>query len=153
MPTLISSDAAYTFEGIRHPVTKRDVLWLEPEPNFSTISDDYDLDHPRLFGIWAEEVRRKDAFDKRLGAPWVSVYWTVRGGETCETAPFQEYGWENFLTYFTWPVDDDGERLNWLALPVRPNGKTGSYIERATAWVPSALQLVVNLDLLELAAR
>jgi hypothetical protein len=155
----MSVEQLYTFEGVKHEVGKRSTLWLAPEPNYSPVSDDYD---PReMFRIWVDTVRRAKSsrhenggFHEKLGEPWVSIYWSVRGSDVIETAPFQAIDWcpQDFLTYFTWPRDTNGERVNWLELPVRMGGKS-AFVERATGWFPAPLQPVVNLELLESAYR
>ena len=150
-------DRIYTFEQaeVCPGHARRSTLWLEPEPNYSPMSDDYDIDiDPReMFRIWAGNVRREEAFHKGMGEPWVSIYWSLRGSGVCETAPFQAIKWapRDFLTHFTWPVNADGARLNWLDLPVRMNTKT-RFLEQAIGWKPAPLQPAVNLDLLESAA-
>ncbi|SRR6266566_6472514 len=140
----------YMFEGVKYPHQRRAALWLLPEPNYSPISDDYSagIDPHDMFHAWASTVRSEGGFHEAMGEPWVGIYWSVQGEGVIETAPFQRFGLSDFLTHFTWPVDANGKRLNWLSLPVRMGAKT-RFIEQAIGWVPAALQPVVNLELLE----
>ncbi len=148
----MSELAAYTFEHVRWGAPRRTALWLAPEPELSAVSDDYDedIDPREMFAVWVTRVRRRGKFHDAMGEPWIGIYWSVRGEGVMETAPFQRVGTEDFLTHFTWPIDDRGERLDWLSLPVRMGAKS-AFVEHATGWLPGALLPVVNLDLLEFA--
>jgi hypothetical protein len=84
---------------------------------------------------------------------------------TFEGMPFQyehipRFKTENFLTFFTWPVNTaTNEPLNWLTLPVKDklwtpkNADKGGFIQQATGWKPAILQPYVYLPALESALR
>lgn len=130
------------------------------------ISDEYtpqEIDATELFGMWAKLVKGK--YPNGL----IPIYWFVdyQGGNvsTFEGMPFQHnhfpnYKTENFLTFFTWPVNTvTNEPLNWLTLSVKDklwtpeNADKGGFIEQATGWKPAILQPYVYLPALESALR
>lgn len=132
------------------------------EVNGSALSDDYD----------PGEVSADELFE-RFRKVWenkeedlLSIFWTVHpetatGEGKPEIMPFQySEHTDNFLTYFTWPVNSQtGEPLNWLTLPVmdrywrRERPDKGGFIQEATGWKPSILQPYVSLKSLIHARR
>lgn len=131
------------------------------------ISDDYlpeEIDAEDLFKLWTDEIHKRHP-DGLIPISW---YVVCRKAGKFEFMPFQVpfsklYGdkyegelddvlSENFLTFFTWPVDKKtGEFLNWLSLPVEDklwNNKRadkGGFIQEFTGWKPSVLQPYVYL--------
>ena len=131
------------------------------EVSFDPISDDYtpqEIDAQELFHIWERKVREKHS------SGLIPIYWFVdykcTNVVTFEAMPFQfehfpGYNSENFLTFFTWPVNSiTDEPLNWLTLPVKDklwNAKQdnkGGFIQEATGWKPTILQPYVYLPAL-----
>ena len=125
------------------------------------ISDDYtpqEVDARELFHIWERRVR--DKYPNGL----IPIYWFVNyegnNVATFEALPFQFEHFpgfisENFLTFFTWPVNAiTGEPLNWLTLPVKDKlwnsnqANKGGFIQEATKWKPAILQPYVYLPAL-----
>lgn len=132
------------------------------EVSLDPISDNYtpqEMDANELFHMWARQVREK--YPNGL----IPIYWFVdcKGDAfaTFEAMPFQfehfpGFVAENFLTFFTWPVNaTTDEPLNWLSLRVKDklwNAKQqnkGGFIQQATGWKPAILQPHVYLPTLE----
>lgn len=128
------------------------------------ISDDYttqEIDATELFNKW--EIQVSEKFLDGL----IPIHWGVRCEEAgiFEVMPFQfqhfeDIPQEDFLTFFTWPVDSEtGKHLNWLLLPVvdkmwKPgNASKGGFIQQATGWKPAILQPYVYLPTLTSALR
>ena len=130
------------------------------------ISDEYtpqEIDAHELFRIWERQVHEK--YPDGL----IPIYWFVdyegKNVATFEAMPFQfehhpSYMSENFLTFFTWPVNAiTGDSLNWLTLPVKDKlwhskqADKGGFIQEATGWKPSILQPYVYLPALESVLR
>ena len=126
------------------------------EAALDPISDEYtprEIDAQDLFYEWVKQIKKK--YPNNL----VPIFWFVRCEEQgkFEYMPFQfdhfqSQQQENFLTFFTWPVNSiTGEKLNWLTLPVIDklwNSKRcdkGGFIQEATKWKPSILQPYVYL--------
>lgn len=159
---------AWTFHTLKYGTEKTtEKLELVWEVSGDPISDDYTPDEitaEELLGMW---VRRY--CPDPINDPWVAISWFVRGAQgTFEAAPFHplnldEY-WCDFLTYFSWPVDEYGEQVQWTRLPVRdklwrPAGKgragradKGGFIQEATGWKPGAMQDRVHVPNLLAAA-
>ncbi|WP_150254834.1 hypothetical protein [Nocardiopsis deserti] len=75
------------------------------------------------------------------------IVWSVRGQGVFESAPFQadRGDHENFLTHFTWPIDEkEGELLDWFTMPVI-NDRFPEFA-RASRWTPSPLEPVYRLS-------
>lgn len=129
------------------------------EASLDAISDGYtpkEIAARELFQQWAKQVEEK--YPNSL----VPVYWFVECKEhgIFEAMPFQfghfaEQTREDFLAFFTWPVDSvTSERLNWVTLPVADklwnpkHADKGGFIQQATGWKPSILQPYVYLPAL-----
>lgn len=90
------------------------------ELDFDPISDGYtphETSAAELFRSWGGQVQQM--YPNNL----VPVWWYVmsRDAKVFELMPFQvEYSQYpgDFLRFFTWPVNDAGRKLDWLALPV-----------------------------------
>jgi hypothetical protein len=123
------------------------------------ISDDYtpeDTSAEDLLQTWVDRVLRDCPSDM------VPIYWFAAAQEhgMLERMPFQvndtpELPVEDFLTYFTWPVNTaTREQLNWLKLPVMDKrwnlerADKGGFIQEATGWKPAILQPYVYLPAL-----
>lgn len=122
------------------------------------ISDEYtpkEISARELFNRWAAGVQKR--FPNNL----IPIHWFLeyKGKDlsTFEGMPFQfehipDSFPENFLTFFTWPVNSKtGEQLNWLTLQVadklwnRRRADKGGFIQEATGWKPAILQPYVYL--------
>src|SRR4051794_34865271 len=101
------TETVWTFRSRRSGHERQTRLWLIAEIDGTPMSDNYtpaEISASDLFRRWHD----KHVHD----TGWVTIYWHVE--EAGETAPFQEGDWpEDFLTHWTWPVDEQGERLNW----------------------------------------
>ncbi len=136
------------------------------EVSLDPISDEYtpkEINARELFHQWKNQVHEK--FPEGL----IPIYWFVNyegtNVNTFEGMPFQfehHPGMmpENFLTFFTWPVDSiTAEPLNWLTLPVMDKlwnpkrANKGGFIQQATGWKPAILQPYVYLPALESTLR
>jgi hypothetical protein len=136
------------------------------EASHDPVSDDYtpqEIDAMELFNVWSRTVIHK------YPSGLVPIHWFIdyRGDSfaTFECMPFQyehsqRANEENFLTFFTWPVNVmSGKPLNWLELPVidklwtKNNSSKGGFIQQATGWKPSIYQPHVYLPALESALR
>jgi hypothetical protein len=87
-----------------------------------------------------------------------AIHWSVVGEHIgSEFAPFVERAIsnENFLTFYTWPVDEAGNRLRWFDLPVldklwrEGDTETGGFIQEFTGWKPSPFQQQMDVALIE----
>jgi hypothetical protein len=131
-------------------------LYLEAEIDCSPLLGDfYPEDYAAdPFAFFVDQFRRR--YPALWEADAVPIYWSVM--PTMESAPFQHMWateasqfWqkgddilgEDFLTFYTWPVDDHGNRLDWFSLPVR-NDRFPSF-EKALGWKPSPLQPTLAL--------
>jgi predicted GIY-YIG superfamily endonuclease len=119
-------------------------LWLYPELDCSSCVDDvWPGDGHEQFEYYVEYVKRR--YPEWWKADAVPIYWSVR--PIGETAPFRRV-WDqmwstypqsrDFLTYFTWPVDVNGEPLDWFTMPVC-NDRFPDFA-KVLGWVPSPLQ-------------
>ena len=132
-------------------------LWLYWEARNDFITDDYAPETAtpaELWSAWRNHLETAGAWAEPLGAPWVDIYWGVRGEAKAERAPFQAANADqpHFLSYYSWPVaEDSGEALNFLRLPVvdklwrvgEPD--KGGFIQEHTGWKPSAYQPYFSL--------
>jgi hypothetical protein len=112
-----------------------------------------------LWGLWLSTL---DASDQDLTD--IPIYWGVRGEGVAEHAPFAEQRFaqsdprRDFLTYFTWPIDADGNEIEWTRLPVEDKlwradrADKGGFIQEVTGWKPSAFQASVNIEVIGRAA-
>jgi hypothetical protein len=159
--------ATYTFAHRRSGFVRSQSLALYFEVDGAALSDDYtpaEITPEGLWRTWAD--RAVDYSPPPPGPGWVGIYWAVRthppewGSQVFEAAPFVP-GWEglgNFLEHFTWPEDQDGEPLNWLALPVldgrwrKGNAPKGGFFQEATGWKPAPLTPYVHVPTLARAA-
>lgn len=120
------------------------------------ITDGYTVEEisaAELWSMWRRNYAREDQ---------QPIYWNVHGDGIGEFAPFVPHavGSENFLSFYTWPVDDDGVRLRWFDLPIEEKAWNreaiekgadwnGGFIQEYTGWKPSALQPIVDLAFIE----
>lgn len=125
-----------------------DDLALAPEPHLSPAVDnvygesDDTAEQGRIeVEYWFDYLTR----DNHGQMPETcTVYWSITGDNTCETAPFPKAwgcSWpdsDNFLTHFTWPRDmRTGQMVNFLRLPIRHRFKN---FARTLGYNPSPLQ-------------
>jgi len=156
--------ATWRVRSLRSDYEWEGVLVAYWEVYLDPISDEYtprEIDARGLFSKWEKQVRKK--YPNGL----VPIYWFVSCEEQgkFDSMPFQfnhfpEMLKEDFLTFFTWPVDSvTGEQLNWLTLPVADKlwnsrrADKGGFIQQATGWKPAILQPFVYLDSLTEAVR
>ena len=153
---------AWTFTNLRYGGERSDDLALSWEAASDFITDDYtpdEIDAADLLQQWLSVVASLDPAGD-LGPEWVPIVWAVSGRSTgtYESAPFaiKHYAPQDspdFLTYYSWPRDDQGERLNWLTLPVedklwRPGrGDKGGFIQEVTGWKPAPLQPYLHVSM------
>lgn len=120
--------------------TQRLDLSLYPELDCSSMVDDvYERSGDEQLDAYVRYVRERYAEWWEQDA--VPIYWSLV--PVHETAPFQRLDAErdsgrDFLTYFHWPTDRDGERLDWYRLPV-VNDRFPAFA-KALGWLPSPLQ-------------
>lgn len=138
-------------------------LAAEWEVAYDPMSDDYtpsEMDARELFGLWEAKVRKEHPNGL------IPIYWSVVCPEAAiaEFMPFQYQHHEGmsdegFLTFFTWPVNSEEDRLNWLSLPVldkrwnKRRADKGGFIQEHTGWKPSILQPYVYLPALARSLR
>lgn len=132
----------WIFESRASGYEKRRDLYLYPELDCSAMLDDY-WDEPGEDQLATYIQRIKEEDPKWWAADAVPIYWAVQSdqGGIYECAPFQpHYQFTesmHFLTDYTWPHDEDGEWLDWYALPVR-NDRFPEFA-RALNWLPAPL--------------
>lgn len=112
-------------------------LWLMPELDYEPWLDEwYPECNKSPFWFWADWVKKKcpEAYEANA----IPIYWTVM--PSYETAPFQDLEWatDDFLTFFTWPLDRFGNRIDWYSLEVRHDRFEG--FSQDLGWKPSPLQ-------------
>jgi hypothetical protein len=171
-PKPYPASKVWHFHGRRHAFERSTPLCLVWEVNCDPISDSYlyeDADADELLRIWLRDLddERHPGWAPALGKPYVHISWYIEGGGCFETTSWddmhvfypdlgfdpREMGNSWFDTFST-PVDDDGEPINWLRLPVVNKLWTpsrmdkGGFIQSATGWKPSAFQPVVNAEVL-----
>jgi hypothetical protein len=132
----------WRFRGREYGNEKVSPLWLYPELNCSSCVDDADDQSGEgQLAYYVDYVQRR--YPQWWNADAVEIMWSVRGDGIFEYAPVpfeacDDIG-ENFLTFFTPPVDDKtGEPLNWWRLPVR-NTRFPAFA-KALGWLPSPFQ-------------
>ncbi|WP_202036272.1 hypothetical protein [Streptomyces mexicanus] len=144
----------WTFTTRRGTYTQDAELILCPEPDGSSMSDDYlpdEISAHELWRMWVDRyaVTYHQRYPEKYRVGEVPIFWTVTSGSgVFEQAPHSAHGLsEDFLTHYTHPVHaETGERVNWMRLPVMDrgwNGTTadkGGFIQEATGWKPSPLQ-------------
>ncbi len=134
------------------------------EVELDPISDEYtprEISAQELLSIWVKQIKKK--YPNKL----IPIHWFIECEKQgkFEYMPFQfdhnpEYKKEDFLTFFTWPVNTiTGEELNWLSLHVvdklwnSRRADKGGFIQQATKWKPAIMQPYVYLDSLTKAIR
>jgi hypothetical protein len=158
--------------------TKTVELALLPEPDGSTMNDDYlptEITAQELWTMWvnkyADYQHKQQPADYDPGE--VRISWTVTtpgsGDGVFELAPHSYDARttrtssykprDNFDTIYTPPVHAvTGEPINWLRLPVVDLGwnatvaNKGGFIQEATGWKPSPLQPTVDVRQIATAA-
>jgi hypothetical protein len=118
------------------------------------VSDDYTPDEISAAELWS--IWRRQYKGERL-----EIWWFVRGDGIAEFAPFsgQGIGGENFLSFYSWPVDADGTRLRWNDLPVEDKlwnnerADKGGFIQEYSGWKPSPFQSEMDVALIERIVR
>jgi hypothetical protein len=140
----------WTFSNPQYGGAERQTtLCLAWEPNGSSLPYDEDLHGERAWEVWVDWLERYGDGDNRA----VPISWWVTGDGIFEAAPFTRTdGDGDFLTFFTSPVDEGGERLRWPELPVF-DGKA-DWIYELAGWRPAPYtthmpvgQLAAALDL------
>jgi hypothetical protein len=156
MPTEKSSSTIYRFQNRRRGFEQTARLVAYWEVTLDPVSDNFtpeDTDAGELFSMWVEKVRDEHADGL------IPIYWSVQSepAGVYETMPFQFRKFdEDFLTFFTWPVDvTTNEPLNWIELVVvdklwrKGRADKGGFIQEVTGWKPSILQPLVYLPSLQ----
>ena len=128
---------AYTFRSRKFDDERTTPLLLVWEANYSSYPHDEGMKGADAWRAW----RKKESGDS------VSIYWSVQGENLFETAPFCGVAGADFLTYFTWPVDPNGEPVNWASLPVK-DGKS-DWIAEYTGWRPAPFTPEIPAALIE----
>lgn len=127
---------AWTFRSIRSGIQRTSELWLYPELDCSACVDDvWDDDGQVQLDYYIEYIRKRysDLWDQDA----VPIYWTVMPAH--ETAPFTcQPSWGDFLHHYTWPTDSNGQRLDWLRLPII-NDRFPEFAS-ALGWTPAPFQ-------------
>jgi hypothetical protein len=117
----------YTFTTTYGETISRPI-WLTWEAEYSSYPFDMGMAGAAAWRAWREE----------MAGDTVPIWWFVEGPGICESAPFSrgdEYGGTNFLEFFGWPEDPNGDPINWAALPVK-DGKS-DWIVDYTGWRPA----------------
>lgn len=125
----------WEYESRRSGFKHRTDLWLRPELNCEPYVDRFDgCSGKEQFRRWLQYV--EDRYPDEVANDALHIYWTVM--PICETAPFQPDRPRNFLTSFTWPINDEFETVDWYSLPVKHDRfpKFSQYL----GWKPSPLQ-------------
>jgi hypothetical protein len=145
------SNIIWTFSGRQYAgPERRTTLCLAWEPDGSSLPYDEDLHGEEAWEVWIDWLEHHGDGDNHA----VPIYWSVRGDGIAEHAPFAGTDRdEDFLTFFTWPVNSSGERrLRWPELSVC-DGKA-EWIYKLTGWRPAPYtthmpveQLAAALDL------
>lgn len=146
----------WTWTSPRSGYTWTEELVLYPEPDGSSMSDDFlpeEASAQELWRMWVDRhavtYHQRHPQKYRLGE--VPIYWTITQPSftgTFEAAPHAPNVLpENFLTHYTHPRQaETSEPVNWLRLPVMDRGwnetaaDKGGFIQEATGWKPSPLQ-------------
>lgn len=165
-----SPGTQWTFQARGTDYVQTQELALLPEPDGSSISDEYlpgEISAQDLWQMWvdkyadAQHERQPGAYDPGE----VRILWTVTtpaGGGVIELSPHSYDSRatrtgayepsENFGTIYTHPVHAvTGEPLNWLRLRVLDRGwnetvsHKGGFIQEATGWKPSPLQPAMDV--------
>jgi hypothetical protein len=148
----------WTFRHRRYGVEIYDDLTLTWEAAGDPVSGDFDPAETDADAVLKHWLRSQRAAHRTL----VKISWSVIGltTSTSEAAPFtaRHHGAEetdDFLSVFTWPENDAGERLNWLTLPVvdkqwrRGQADKGGFLQAATGWKPAPLQPELHLAMFD----
>jgi hypothetical protein len=140
----------WTFSGKQHEFERTTDLWLAWEVQGDPITDDYTPSEVSAADLWS--MWRQQNAGERL-----PILWMVRGDGIGELAPFLGGGGlgQDFLTFYTWPVDAEGERLRWTDLAVEDKlwdnerADKGGFIQEYSGWKPSPFQQEMDVALLE----
>lgn len=141
-PVNAKNTGRWIFESLASGYEKRRDLYLYPELDYSPMVDDY-WDEPGADQLAAYIRGVRESYPDWWAADAVPIYWSVRAEQDgiYETAPYQQFDpahrRRDFLTGYTWPHDEDGEFLDWYALPVR-NDRFPEFA-RALNWLPAPL--------------
>jgi hypothetical protein len=148
LTTSLSRLRKWRFNAINHcDAESVTPLWLEPELECSSCIADTGIDlqdGAGQFAYYVDYIRRE--YPLLWEADAVPIYWSVCGDGISEFAPNDpnDLSDENFLTFFTPPVDArTGEPLNWWKLPVRDSRFPA--FAKALGWTPSAFQAFAPL--------
>lgn len=125
-------------------------LRLGWEVHGDPITDDFTPEEASAAELWTR-------WRNQYGGDRLRIYWTVRGDNVAEHIPFdgQGVGGEDFLTFFTWPVDADDQPLRWTDLPVEDKlwnssrADKGGFIQEHTGWKPSPFQTEMDVELID----
>ena len=129
-------------------------LWLYPELDYMARFCDWDGN--QAGAEWFEALCYWNQQDNK--EKWendaIDICWSVIGqsesfsAQLCEFAPFPSNvsKWSpnqnNFLTFFTWPINHVGEPMSWWNLPVRFSRfpRFDNYMRSICGWIPAAGQ-------------
>lgn len=137
---IIEADDVHHFEHWRDMAGNGDravKLWLSPEIYLEPCVDElYNNGGADQFWYWVGEVQ--DRYPVEYEADAIPIYWSVL--PVHEVAPFQTLEWttDDFLSFFTWPVDSYGRSIDWFSLEVR-HDRFPDFVEYL-GWKPSPLQ-------------
>jgi hypothetical protein len=140
----------WAFSGKQHQFERTTDLRLGWEVQGDPITDDYTPSEVSAYELWS--MWRGQNLGDRL-----AIRWMVRGDGVAELAPFLPRGGleQDFLTFYTWPVDADGERLRWTDLAIEDKlwnserADKGGFIQEYSGWKPSPFQQEMDVTLLE----
>jgi hypothetical protein len=124
----------WTVRGTKFGLERTLPLELVWEANLSSGPYDEDMHGVEAWQTWLRMLAKSD-YDES-----VDIWWFVSSpdGGFFEGAPFNPHAdTDDFLTHFTWPEDENGNRLRWTDLPVI-DGKS-SWIYELTGWRPAPL--------------
>jgi hypothetical protein len=143
--------ALWHFNSLRFDHPQHERLYLDAEIDCVGLLGDFEPEEYAAdpFGFFVAEFRRR--YPERWAADSVPILWSVL--PVYEFAPFshmiaesdaaswkkgEDWLQQDFLTFYTWPVDDLGDRLDWFQLPVRLSDFPG--FEESVGWKPAPMQ-------------
>jgi hypothetical protein len=140
----------WTFSSRRSDFEQTVDLRLAWEVTGDPVSDYYTPEESSAAELWS--IWRGQYPEDRL-----DIAWFVRGDNVAEFAPRAGLGasGDDFLTYFTWPVDTDGNLLRWTDLPVEDKlwnsvgANKGGFIQEHSGWKPSPFQQQMDVAVIE----
>lgn len=134
---------SYTYAGLIEPYQYSGPVTLYAELDGSSCVSQYlEESGATQLAQFLKHVERN--MSDAWAANAIPVRWTVEpAGERAPTCDYlsgqSREDEENFLSFYTWPKDTEGRRINWFSLSVEMETTLPSFVE-ALGWAPSPLQ-------------